>query len=64
MEAYKLVFIVDEPDGNKKVMVQKTWAATGFEAAEKSKLYLETTFKFKKVTLLKWKVLPSGSAHF
>lgn len=63
MEAFKIVFLTTDTNGNKRTVSNTTFDVTGWEATEKSRKYLERV-GYKKLISLKWKVLSSGICHF
>ena len=63
MEAFKTVFSVIDISGRKIIMTNKTWATTGWEAAEKTKQYLKQQGHMKFI-FIKWNVLSPWTAHF
>lgn len=63
MEAYKILWLKTDSNGNKTAITNKSFAATGWEATEKSRKYLHR-IGHTQLTFLKWKVLNPGQAHF
>jgi hypothetical protein len=63
MEAFKIIFLVTDSEGRKIVMTNKAFAATGYEATEKIKHYLQQQGHAKMI-FLKWKVLNPFQVHF
>lgn len=63
MEAFKIVFLATDFYGRKIPMTNKAFAATGWEATEKIKQYLQHQ-GHTKLIFLKWKVLNPFQVHF
>ena len=63
MEAFKILFLTSDLNGNKRTVSNKSYACTGWEATQKSRVYLQSV-GYKKLTFLSWKVLNPFQAHF
>lgn len=64
MEAFKLTFLVTDSVKGTFSTSTRGFAATGWEAAEKARRYIERTNNYKMVVFLKWRVLSPSQVWF
>lgn len=66
MEVYEIHLEMTNKYGKKRPFISKpTFAATGWEAAEKNQIFIFTRLKdVQSVELKYWKVLNPNTAHF
>lgn len=63
MEAWKLTFVATDNRGSRKAVINKTWAATCWDAMAKAEKYLSSV-GYTDIKFIKCKILNPFQAHF